>query len=185
MDRQLLAIAALLALFSLAGCTNPALPAECRAFVKTGLQEQCGYEAAVLAQSPSDCYAISNLTLREACLTDSNNPDAMASVEEKRAARNLVPDNPVETGGNAPELPQKAPANAVDVCMETQKLSSDACTRAVAIKTGDITMCEQISAGEYRESCIANIAITRKKMADCNLLTNPTDKQLCASYSGG
>ncbi|GEM_PF-1008766 len=181
-----LCLSALLALVFISGCLGQAAPQECSSFVGEAQRGVCTYEKAVLAQAPSLCYSIADMKLRETCLLDANNPDAAARLAD-RIASGLPPIEP-ELEAQSPALPQvpsKPPSDEIEVCMESQKLSRDACTRAVAIEFKDLTLCEKISAGEYRESCIANIAISKKKLADCSALGNPTDRQLCTSYSTG
>lgn len=171
-----------------AGCVGASMPEECASYVQGARQDECTFEQAVLLQSPSYCYSISDMALRETCLSDSNNPDA-AMVLADRIASGLPPmEVPIEdenTSLSQPNVPDLPPSDSIELCMQSQKLSRDSCTRAAAIESGNIALCQKISAGEYRESCIANIALSRKKLTDCTLLENPTDKQLCLSYSSG
>lgn len=183
-----IAAAAVLSLIA-AGCIGATIPEECASYVQGDAQDQCTFEQAVLLQSPSHCYSISSMALRETCLSDSNNPEA-ARILADRLASGLPPmeEAPSEDGNatiSAPEVPEQPPSDSIELCMQEQKLSRDACIRATAISNGDISLCQKISAGEYRESCIANIALSKKKLTDCAVLENPTDKQLCLSYSSG
>lgn len=155
--------------------------------MKVSAQEQCAYVEAVLAQQPSYCYAVSNMTLREKCMADSNNPDAIAGASAPQSQEQaFVPDVSMPPGGNsASGLQGPLVRGAVELCMEKEKTTRDSCTRAVAIETGNLSMCNSVLSGDIRPMCVANIAARQKKLADCGVLERISDKELCRQYSSG
>jgi hypothetical protein len=183
--KALAAAIAVLSLLLLSGCIGTSRPENCSTYLNAQLQDQCVSDEAVLAQSPSICYYISNITLRESCLIDSNSEDARAALESGRTPGEVyVPPQDIVAVPSKPSTNNSA-TDAVQMCMETKKLSQEACMRSLAIAAKNMSMCQDILSGEYRESCIANIAIARKKVSDCAILVRDSDRLLCRSYTGG
>lgn len=170
-------------LLMLSGCLgSPGLGA-CASFVKPADQDSCVYYNAVIDQIPARCYGVSNMSLRETCLIDSNDPIAQRNLQDMQAQ--LAGESDVTVSQNAQQAPPSpsAPADPVSMCMEEQKVSREACMRAVAIEKGDLSLCNKIQDGEYRQNCVSNIAVTAGHLADCGILERQSDKDICIKYS--
>lgn len=177
----ILAAAALAMLFS--GCIgSPGLGA-CSSLVNSADQDTCVNYNAVIDQVPTRCYEVRNMTLREQCLKDSNDPAAAQRLIDQAAQEEMAR---AAAQQNLAFVPAPVPeADPVAVCVETQKISREGCMRAVAIETGNMSKCAEILAGDYRASCISNIALTYRNLADCNVLKNEADTEICRKYVQG
>ncbi len=178
----------------LAGCIQPAQADRCKSFASPAEHNSCLRYFAVWDQEPYLCYSIPDTALRASCLEDSTNP--IESQKLKDAQTNgLTPTAPGSApappsapapgaNGSAPSANSSAEARIAQ-CMAATAGSSDACTRQVGIDTLNMTLCGTISAGDFRASCISNVALTAKKPALCNQLIRTADKQICTYYSSG
>ncbi|MDE1797853.1 MAG: hypothetical protein KGH63_00415 [Candidatus Micrarchaeota archaeon] len=198
--RPLLVLAlALFGLLLLFGCITPPEASRCSGFASASDHNGCLNYYAVWNQEPYLCYSISDSDLRGACLEAANDPVEQQKLQSAQA--NGIPattpaaatptPSPVPSGGlgaNA-TAPANYPPGSMDAqiaqCMAATASTHDACARQIAIGTLNMTLCGSIEAGDYRASCISNVALTAKKQSLCDVLNRTADKQICTYYSSG
>lgn len=183
----ILAVALFAAISMLSGCLSTPDYETCSQYVSASDREYCFYHAAVLNQQPDNCYYIPNMTARETCLEEANDANAQARLQDSSYNRQqYVSDaqpqqTPAQPQGEAPQVPPSG--DPVSLCMNAKQLSKDACIRQVAIERNDLLMCGTVSAGDFRASCISNIALNLKTKAPCDKLTRDSDRQICYYYA--
>ncbi len=168
----------------LSGCTGSTGYQTCASHTSQSERDFCFYQSAVLRQQPDSCYYITDLGGRETCLEDSNNPDAQARLQtELEGGTQLAYEATAASPASPPQPVPGRPEDPISKCMSIRKLSRDGCVRALAIENNDLESCATIAAGDYRASCISNIALNLKTKAQCSKLQRDSDRQICQYYS--
>jgi len=183
------ALALLAGLFLFFGCIQPQQAERCTGFYGDE-KDKCLKETAIWYQQPYLCYSVKSLKEREACLEDSTTPQAAQKLKDEtlygKVNKPLADSLKEQSGGSAAkaEVPVSTEEKIVQ-CAKNEGMTQEACKRMVAIETLNITLCAELVDGNYRSSCIMQVANTNKDPKMCEQLARTDDRNTCKHFSSG